>query len=130
MQHMTTVPVKGKTTSTPTATPAGSSAYPIILESFEVDGNNWKKVYSDGWIEQGGYSEPATMAGYAERTITFNWPFTTACITVNCQPTCSGTGGGDAGMYGIRDVSTTGFTFTRGTGTQYTTGIYWTARGI
>lgn len=129
MQHETTVPVKGKTTTTPTTTEAGSIAYPITLESFTVDGTNWKKVYSDGWIEQGGFSEPASMAGYASRDITFNWAFPTACVTIECQPTAATVGSSDAGIYGIQNLTTTGFSFTRGASTTYTTGFYWIARG-
>lgn len=129
-QHMTVCPVADKTTTTPTTIEAGSIAYPITLESFVVDGTNWKKVYSDGWIEMGGFSEPASLAAYASREIEFNWSFPTACISINCQPTAAAVGGGDGGLYGIQDLTTTGFSFTRGSGNTYTTGFYWIARGI
>lgn len=130
MQHETIVPVKGKTTTAPSSTEAGSTAYPITLESFTVDGKNWKKVYSDGWIEMGGFSEPETLAGYASKEITFNWSFPTVCVMINCQPTAAACSGGDGGVYGIQDLTTTGFTFTRGSGTSYTTGFYWIAKGF
>ena len=129
-QHMTACPIVGKTTTTPTTTEAGSIAYPITLESFVVDGTNWKKVYSDGWIEMGGFSEPASTSGYASREIRFNWSFPNVCISINCQPTAKDTTTGDAGLYGVRVVTKDGFTFTRGSSATYTTGFYWIARGI
>lgn len=129
-QHMTVCPIAGKTTTTPTTTEAGSVAYPITLESFVVDGTNWRKVYSDGWVEQGGFSEPVSMAGYASREITFNWSFPTVCSSIECQPTAAAASSGDSGLYGIQDLTTTGFTFTRGTAQTYTTGFYWIAKGF
>lgn len=135
MQHMTMVPVKGKTTATPTTTPAGSIAYPITLEEFYTDTtiNYWYKKYSDGWVEQGGYVDPQTIGAYGSVSVTFptGKTFVNAPVYVECQPTAAGTGGGDVGLYGIQDVSSTGFTYTRGSGTSYNNaGLYWVAKGI
>lgn len=135
MQHTTTVPVKGKTTTTPTSTPAGSLASPITLEEFYVDPTNkyWYKKYSDGWIEQGGYVDKQSVNAYNAVSVTFpsGYEFVNAPIYIECQPHATGTAGGDSGLYGVRDVSNTGFTFNRGSGTNYSNyGLYWTAKGI
>lgn len=135
MQHMTIVPVKGKTTTTPTSTPAGSLAYPITLEEFYTDTTTkyWYKKYSDGWIEQGGYVDLQSIAAYGSVAVTFptGRVFVSVPIYLECQPCNTSTGGGDGGIYGVRDISNAGFTFTRGTGTNYShLGFYWTAKGI
>ena len=44
-----------------------------IVESWN-DGSSWYRVYSDGWIEQGGQITDINVSGYA--TITFMKPFT------------------------------------------------------
>lgn len=135
MQHTTISPVKGKTTTAPTSTAAGSYDYPITLEEFYVDSENnyWYKKYSDGWIEQGGYITPRTISGYGSVSITFptGKEFVNAPIFINCQAYAEGTGMGDIGLYGVRGVSNTGFTYTRGYGTSYNNaGFYWIAKGI
>ena len=50
--------------------PASQSGY--VTQTWR-DGNNWYRVWSDGWIEQGGKS--------GGKTITLNKPFTTTNYT-------------------------------------------------
>ena len=42
-------------------------------------GNNWYRVYSDGWIEQGGYY---TNSSNLTRTLTLNKSFTTTTYSI------------------------------------------------
>lgn len=42
-------------------------------------GNNWYRVYSDGWIEQGGYY---TNSSNTTRTLTLNKSFTTTTYSI------------------------------------------------
>ena len=42
-------------------------------------GNNWYRVYSDGWIEQGGYY---TNSSNMTRTLTLNKSFTTTTYSI------------------------------------------------
>lgn len=44
---------------------------PYLVESY-VNGNNWYRIYSDGWIEQGGRAEGGLNA---TKTYTFLKPF-------------------------------------------------------
>lgn len=135
MQHININPVKGKTTTTPTSTPAGSLTYPIVEEEFYADTETkyWYKKYSDGWIEQGGYVSPQTIAGYGSVDIVFpeGKEFVNAPIYIECQPYGTGDQGGDVSLYGVRNISSSGFTYTRGNSVSYTnTGFYWVAKGI
>lgn len=46
---------------------------PTVVETYSDDDGNWYRVYSDGWVEQGG--KPVTQTSYNEQTITFLKPF-------------------------------------------------------
>jgi hypothetical protein len=63
-----------KATTESTASP-DSPAY--IVENYK-SGNNWYRVWSDGWIEQGGYVVPSGGISI----ITFLKPFTTTDYTI------------------------------------------------
>lgn len=135
MQHINLCPFTGKTTDTPSLTPKGSNAYPITLETFYVDTTTkyWYKKYSDGWIEQGGYVDPQTMNAYSSRSVTFpaGREFVNKPIYLECQAYATGTGSGDIGLYGVREISNSGFTYTRGSATNYNNaGFYWVAKGL
>lgn len=47
---------------------------PSIVETFKDNNGNWYRVYSDGWIEQGG-NFGAAFSSYTEKTITLLKPF-------------------------------------------------------
>lgn len=135
MQHINISPIKGKTSTTPNFTPSGSLSKPITEEEFYVDTSTkyWYKKYSDGWIEQGGYVSPQTISAYGSVTVTFptGKEFTNAPVYVECQPYADTDYGGDMGLYGVRDITSTGFTFTRGSASNYSNvGFYWVAKGI
>ena len=40
----------------------GNATFPHIVE-FNVSGKSWSKVYSNGWVEQGGYEEVSGSSG-------------------------------------------------------------------
>lgn len=50
-------------------------------------GQSWYRVYSDGWIEQGGY---AKSGGSTSTAFTFPKAFTTAIRTIHLEPNCTG----------------------------------------
>lgn len=135
MQHINTTPIKGKTTTAPTATTSGSTEFPVTLEEFYTDPTTkyWYKKYSDGWIEQGGYYHAHTSSGYNAVYVTFpsGYEFVNAPIYIECQPYATGTGGGDTGLYGVSSLTEHGFYLHRGSGTSYNNyGFYWIAKGI
>lgn len=50
-----------------------------VIETYK-NGNHWYRIWSDGWIEQGGYSYPATS------TVTFLKPFSDNSYSLITQP--------------------------------------------
>ena len=58
-----------------TATSTASSARPAVVVENYKNGVNWYRVWSDGWIEQGGYVSATAQA--VNQTITLNKAFTT-----------------------------------------------------
>lgn len=70
------------TTPAATASTASSATPAVVVENYS-DGTNWYRVWSDGWIEQGGYISTAGYIGYY--TVTFLKPF----LNTNYSPfTC------------------------------------------
>ena len=110
-QHIIYCPVKGLTTSNPTNQEAASLSYPVTVIDSGINGTSWFRKYSDGWVECGGYVAPVSIAAYEQSTVTFDVAFPNAVVFIECQPVCSATGGSDSGLYGVRDVTTTGFIF-------------------
>lgn len=62
------------TTPAATTSTASSSAPAVVVENYK-NGNAWYRVWSDGWIEQGGYVSATTAA--ANQTVNLNKAFTT-----------------------------------------------------
>ena len=57
---------------------------PELIESYQ-NGSNWYRIYSDGWIEQGGVAgtEFSTSASGSNQTITLLKPFANTNYTVS-----------------------------------------------
>ena len=104
--------------------------YPVTVIDCGINGMSWFRKYSDGWVECGGYVAPVSIAAYEQSTVTFDVAFPNAVAFIECQPACSATGGSDSGLYGVRDVTTTGFIFQRASANSYTLGYYWVAKGF
>lgn len=62
------------TTAAGTTSTASSAVPAVVVENYQ-DVVNWYRVWSDGWIEQGGYVSATTAA--VNQTINFNKAFTT-----------------------------------------------------
>ena len=88
-------------------------------------GNNWYRVWSDGWIEQGGYRVSEAKASAIH---TFIKPFTTTNYqmhAINEQITDAG-----INVYAFQPLSTTQCYFVSAyNGTFYAEGMYWYACG-
>ena len=67
------------TTSKATTSSTASKARPAVVIQNYINGANWYRVWSDGWIEQGGrvYMNDAT-----NQTLNFNKAFTTTNYTI------------------------------------------------
>lgn len=86
----------------------------VIVESY-VNGSNWYRVYSDGWVEQGGY--------YASTgVVTFLKPFKDANYSI-----VLGHVSGNEGRPRISSKSRTGFTY--GSAGEANTPCNWVAFG-
>ena len=70
------------TTPAGTTSTASVSSPCVIIENYR-DGNNWYRVWSDGWIEQGGQSSGGGSAAGAKTTLLK--PFTDTNYTVQTQ---------------------------------------------
>ncbi len=62
------------TTAATTSSTASKDAPAYVTQNYK-NGNNWYRVWSDGWIEQGGYVSATAQA--VNQTITLNKAFTT-----------------------------------------------------
>ena len=67
------------TTSKATKTSTASKARPAVVIQNYVSGYNWYRVWSDGWIEQGGR---VYMNNAINQTLNFNKAFTTTNYTI------------------------------------------------
>ena len=67
------------TTSKATTSSTASKARPAVVIQNYINGANWYRVWSDGWIEQGGR---VYMTDAANQTLNFNKAFTTTNYTI------------------------------------------------
>lgn len=66
-----------------------------IVETYQ-DGTEWYRVFSDGWVEQGGF---VAGSGYNTKTITFLKPMAdTNYLALNTSSTSSSVTSGYGGM--------------------------------
>ena len=138
MQHINLNAIDGYTTTAPSSTELITpDRQPIsVVESFyDATTKRWYRKYSDGWIEQGGYYEvTGTWDNYAKFDVTFgDYNFTDTPVIVHCirATTAASASGGYQGLYGVSNVSATGFTYCTGYITNAnSTGFYWIAKGI
>ena len=92
----------------------------VVLETYR-NGTSWYRVWSDGWIEQGGYD---TGSSNAFKTITLLKAFSdTNYMLLGAQ---SGTNTGADRVLQFRNKSTTSFDMSRD---DYSTGFSWYACG-
>lgn len=95
--------------------------YPIVcVQSYELNGT-WYRIYSDGWVVQGGITEGGSSG---DRYITFpiEMKYDNYCITLSAG---FGTGSGSTNNT-VEDVTTTGFKIFSGSPSYYT----WKVEGI
>lgn len=76
---------------------------PYVVESYH-NGAEWYRVWSDGWIEQGGI----VLSNSSSVTYNFHHPFTTMTYGLSCSQNSGGIGPQSNGML-INRVSTTQF---------------------
>ena len=85
-------------TTAATATSTASKDAPAYVVKNYRSGDNWYRVWSDGWIEQGG-AQTNTTGGATSYGVSLLYPFTTANYTVMRAPLW-GSGWGQAGADG------------------------------
>lgn len=86
-------------TTAATTTSSASSARPAVVVRNYRSGENWYRVWSDGWIEQGGAQTNTSGGSTATLTISLIKAFTTTTYTVMRAPVW-GSGWGQAGADG------------------------------
>lgn len=91
-----------------------------VVESYH-NGTGWYRIYSDGWIEQGGLGP----ANSGNKTITLYKPYSNANYTI-IQTPYSGSG---AGSYSSAIKSQTNTSFVLAVESAYDDGFYWQACG-
>lgn len=103
-----TVDAKGRVTAGSNVTiPATPKAY--VTTTYR-SGTEWYRVWSDGWIEQGG--KMSASEGYTEQTVTFKKAFTSTNYSVFKANSTSNSGGDRVWLsgFGVLSKSTTNFT--------------------
>ena len=70
------------TTKASTTSTAGTSLVAVVVQNYK-NGNSWYRVWSDGWIEQGGIVE--SIPANSTKTVTFLKAFTTTNYYINCN---------------------------------------------
>ena len=55
----------------------------VLIESWHDDNGNWYRKYSDGWIEQGGFT---TSGGSSDKAISFHTPFASENANIHLEP--------------------------------------------
>ena len=76
----------------------------VVVDSYYDNAGNWYRIYSDGWIEQGG------MIGGMRRTVTFPKAFTATPTVVGIARSSSSNGvSGSQNEFCICSISNTGF---------------------
>ena len=91
-----------------------------LVESYK-NGTEWYRVYSDGWIEQGGQG----ASGTGDKTITLYKTFTNTSYTIVHSPYSSA----GAGSYSSALKTQTNSTFIVNVESNYVNGFYWYACG-
>lgn len=137
MQHKNLNAIDGYTTTAPSSTiltvPA-KKPITVVESSYDANTKRWFRKYSDGWIEQGGYYEvTGTWANYAKFDVAFGdgYEFTQAPVMIHCIQASTGSGTGYQGLYGVANVTTSGFTYYTGyIVNANSVGFYWTAKGL
>lgn len=136
-QHINLNAIDGYTTTAPGSTVLvvpDRKPITIVESSYDATTKRWYRKYSDGWIEQGGYySVSGTWGNYQAFNVNFGsgFEFSQAPVFVHCACTSTGSGSGYQGLYGVSNVSASGFTYCTGYITNAnSTGFYWIAKGI
>lgn len=96
---------------------------PYVVEDYS-NGNNWYRLWSDGFIEQGGRVTPA--ANSTVYTVNFIKPFSAGCKTMSIQNSTYAAVG--AGNNAIWPVSNTQFQYDVGFNAGYP--FFWNAEGV
>ncbi|MBO7733133.1 MAG: hypothetical protein J6S67_11285 [Methanobrevibacter sp.] len=87
-----------------------NATFPHITSTY-VNGKDWYRVWSDGWIEQGG----ETSASTGKATVTFLKPFANTNYTIISSCNTNGDTGGvaEATAINTEDKTTTGVTISQ-----------------
>ena len=93
------------TTKATTTSTASGSKVAVITQNYK-NGNSWYRVWSDGWIEQGGIVESIPVN--STKTVTFLKAFTTTNYYINCNQPMKATYSFET--CGITTRATTSFT--------------------
>ena len=118
-------------TSRPSTTStAANNRVAVVVQNY-LNGTSWYRVWSDGFIEQGGYLAPTSWTSEGTKNINFIKAFTTTQATVLAIATYTNTdhNGYDSGQLGIPTVTKTNFACKTGHYNGTTFGVRWAAYG-
>lgn len=122
------------TTKATATSSASSSKVAVVIQNYR-SGSTWYRVWSDGWIEQGGYSTSAISNSTNTVSLTFAKKFTATPFVVTQKGNLSATSWdaiGTSGWYNVQElvinVTTSGFKTAFFTKTGYN-GCVWYACG-
>lgn len=111
-----------------TTTNAATDSNPVFIVETYKNGTEWYRKYSDGTIEQGGYSTNLVYNSTIQAS--FITPYTTANAKVFLTPVFSASPTQGQGGFTIQSVSTDSFVVHMDSYIGQTAGYYWEATGV
>lgn len=108
------------TTNATTTSTASVDAPAYVVQNYK-SGTSWYRIWSDGWIEQGGFYYPKTSG-----TVTVNLPKAYLDTNYNITIAASWSGGHPENVNNS-NKKTTSFQLVAGTGSNF--GVYWRCAG-
>ena len=112
------------TTKATTTSSAASNKVAVVVQNY-VNGTSWYRVWSDGWIEQGGVITTTTTAYPKGKEITLIKPMTTTTYTLLATAKSNDNSGSYTYQdFGIASQGTNSFVF-RLEMSNYFTAVNW-----
>ena len=112
------------TTKATTTSSAADNKVAVITQNY-VNGYSWYRIWSDGWIEQGGKTDKISNAS---ATVSFLRNFAnTNSISIKIQPIGGDTNNWAGQYYCVKSFTTSNFTFVGASGAS--SGYFWEAKG-
>lgn len=100
---------------------------PVIIIKTYVSGNNWYRIYSDGFVEQGGREDFPSGSATTTKTITYHIPLATSPRSINLTPIANNSYVADT--WGVNSKSASSMSVFSGVYGSRETSLLWEVKG-